>query len=57
MLDKHYTTEDLEDSLRQAFVVKRADYIIFDGQVAGNQFLTDSINLGVKNGWLEDQVI
>ena len=44
--------EDLEASLRRAFVDGKADFIIFDGHTARNEFLRDGVNYGIKQGWL-----
>lgn len=52
-MNKDYTNEDLEASLKRAFADGRADYIIMDGQTMRNQFLVDSVNYGIEKGWLK----
>jgi len=47
-----YTKQDLEDSLRRAFVDGKADFILYDGHEARNEFLREGITLGLENGWL-----
>ncbi len=50
MENKDYTENDLEDSLKRAFVDARADYIILDTR--RNKFLIDGIQYGLDKGWL-----
>lgn len=52
-MNKDYTNEDLEASLKRAFADRRADFIIMDGQTMRNQFLVDSVNYGIGQGWLK----
>ncbi|HEB47319.1 MAG TPA: hypothetical protein ENI22_02515 [Candidatus Pacearchaeota archaeon] len=48
---KEYGNE-LEASIRRAFVDNRADFIVFDGHTMRNEFLRDSINYGLEQGLL-----
>lgn len=50
--EKNYTESDLEASLKRAFVDGRADFIVFDGNISRNEFLTDGIEYGLSKGWL-----
>ncbi|MEK6890730.1 MAG: hypothetical protein AABX03_01190 [Nanoarchaeota archaeon] len=52
---KDYTTSDLEDSLKRAFVDKRFPAILFDGKISRNEFLRDGINYGLSQGWLYEK--
>ncbi|MBT6995484.1 hypothetical protein HN865_03910 [Candidatus Woesearchaeota archaeon] len=52
-----YTDGDLENSLRNVFVDKNAEYIVCDGDTNRSKFLSDGINLGVNNGWLMGEKI
>lgn len=48
-----YSEAELEAALRRAFVVNRADTIIYDGHVACRQpFLRAGFELGIRKGWL-----
>ena len=49
---KDWKLEDLEASLKRAFVDNIADYIIMDGHQMRNEFLRDAIAYGLEKGWL-----
>jgi len=51
LTEEDYLNE-LETSLRKAFVDDGADFIILDGQTARSEFIRDGINHGLKKGWL-----
>ncbi|HLC78274.1 MAG TPA: hypothetical protein VJH92_04060 [Candidatus Nanoarchaeia archaeon] len=56
MLDgKDYTEEDLEDSLRRAFVDRRGESILMDGHEARSEFKRDVVNYGIDKGWLRKE--
>ena len=48
-----YITKDLEDALRRAFVEKKAETILVDGDILRDNFLRESVSLGIEKGWLE----
>jgi len=54
MAKKDWTNKDLEESIKRAFVGKRADSIIVDGHTFRNHFLVNAINYGVKKGILDN---
>lgn len=49
-----YPPEELEASLRRAFVDQRADFIILDS--AHQKFLIESALFGFNQGWLTEKV-
>ena len=49
---ENYTKKDLEDSLRRAFVDKKANFIRFDGHTARNKFLSSAIQHGLDQDLL-----
>ena len=51
-MEENYTNQDLEDSLRRAFVEKGFESILLDGHEARSSFKRDGINYGLDNGWL-----
>jgi hypothetical protein len=53
-MSDEFREEELELSLRRAFVDRRADYIIYDGHTARNRFLSASISFGKERGWLTE---
>lgn len=50
---KDYTPQDLEDSLKRAFVDRKFESILVDGHTARNEFLRDSLTYGLDQGWLK----
>lgn len=52
MSKKNYKDQDLEDSLRRAFVDKGFSSILMDGREYRNKFLRNGINYGINRGWL-----
>ena len=52
MPKKDYTDQDLEASLRRAFVDHGFESILFDGWIARNPFKADLFKYGIKKGWL-----
>ncbi len=51
---RSYNEGELEDSLRRAFVDKKAKSIILDGHTARSQFLRDSVNYGLEKGLIKN---
>ena len=52
MADKKFKKEELEASLRRAFVDKRFESILMDGHEARNSFLRQGIHHGIDEGLL-----
>jgi hypothetical protein len=51
-MSEKFEPKDLEDSLRRAFVDKKADFIMVDGHTLQNEFLRESVVLGLEKGLL-----
>ncbi len=55
MSPKVYGESELEASIRRAFTEgERADYIQFDGHSSRSPFLVQSLDLGLRKGWLHE---
>lgn len=48
-----YTSIELEDALRRAFVDHRADFVVITSR--RQQFQIESVNLGIDRGWLHGE--
>jgi len=49
---KDYTEQDLDDSLRRAFVENGFESILIDGHEVRSDFKRDGVHYGVNQGWL-----
>ena len=49
-MENEFQKDELENSLRRAFVDKKAKIIIVDGQTLRSRFLRESISLGLEKG-------
>jgi len=47
-----YDKNELEASLKRAFIGGKADFIIVDGHTLRNKFLREGLQLGLENGLL-----
>lgn len=52
---RKYPENELEASLKRAFVDNRADYIILDDR--RERFLIEGAMLGVEKGWLNEEFV
>lgn len=50
--ERKHPESELISSLRRAFVERKADFIIADGFALRDQFLRESLQLGLNRGWL-----
>lgn len=53
-MSNEYNEGELEDSLRRAFVDKKAKSIIMDGHAARSKFLRESVQYGLDKGLIKN---
>jgi|SRR5881394_867089 len=49
---KSYTEEEHLESIKQAFIDKKADFITLDSNINGQQFLSANVAWAMNKGWL-----
>ncbi|MDP4039772.1 MAG: hypothetical protein Q8P57_04300 [Candidatus Pacearchaeota archaeon] len=54
---KTYNEQDLEASLRRAFVDRKFESILVDAWELRNEFLKEGLSFGINKGWLKTENI